>query len=326
MKKKPKKEKKGTGKKVLPQIKSACVHPLVLLHVVDHFNRMETKKRVVGVLVGTITKGGVVEAINGFAVPFDEDKKTGVYFLDHLFVEEMFGMKKRVSANEVVLGWYHSAGELCANDIEIHQSFRKYIDDPLLLVINVKDMTEDLPVKAYLSKKSVQTNSVDEQDTFYNLDVELGASEPEEIGVEHVLKDVQDMENVPTLKMELRQKRIGLRVLKQRLLEVKNYLTQVKNEKMTINQHILHLLQEVFNVMPDVSQPHLKGSITKVMNDQVLSIYLASIVRSVLELDALIQNQEENAMKEEAETDKKGKKKEEKETKKEGEKEKEDKK
>ena len=47
---------------------SVVVHPLVLLSVVDHFNRVakDTKKRVVGVILGE-TRKGRVDATNCFA-------------------------------------------------------------------------------------------------------------------------------------------------------------------------------------------------------------------------------------------------------------------
>ena len=51
----------GTPEKVV-------LHPLVLLSVVDHYNRVakDTKKRVVGVLLGDSHKG-VVDVSNSFA-------------------------------------------------------------------------------------------------------------------------------------------------------------------------------------------------------------------------------------------------------------------
>ena len=52
------------------------MHPLVLLSVVDHYNRTakDTKKRVVDMLLGSVSKG-VVDVTNSFAVPFEEDDK-----------------------------------------------------------------------------------------------------------------------------------------------------------------------------------------------------------------------------------------------------------
>jgi len=51
-----------------PQLDNVVVHPLVLLSVVDHYNRVakDTKKRVVGVILGEVRKGRV-DATNSFA-------------------------------------------------------------------------------------------------------------------------------------------------------------------------------------------------------------------------------------------------------------------
>lgn len=59
----------------MPVPESAVVHPLVLLSVVDHYNRVarDTKKRVVGLLLGEHSKGRV-DITNSFAgreaIPF----------------------------------------------------------------------------------------------------------------------------------------------------------------------------------------------------------------------------------------------------------------
>jgi hypothetical protein len=47
---------------------TVIVHPLVLLSTVDHYNRVakDTKKRVVGVLLGSSSKG-VVDVTNSYA-------------------------------------------------------------------------------------------------------------------------------------------------------------------------------------------------------------------------------------------------------------------
>ena len=72
------------------------VHPLVLLNVVDHYNRVakDTQRRVVGVLLGE-SDNGRVDCTNSFAVPFEEDSRDKtVWFLDHDFLEEMAHMFK----------------------------------------------------------------------------------------------------------------------------------------------------------------------------------------------------------------------------------------
>ncbi len=95
-----------------PKISKVTVHPLVLLGVVDHYNRMGKvsggQKRVVGVLLGAL-RGNVLDVSNCFAgkhnnsalvllVPFEEDvADPNVWFLDHDYLENMFVMFKKVN-------------------------------------------------------------------------------------------------------------------------------------------------------------------------------------------------------------------------------------
>lgn len=62
-------------------IEGVTMHPLVLLSVADHYHRVArgTRKRVVGVLLGSVSKG-IVDCTNSFAVPFEEDSKNAVSF------------------------------------------------------------------------------------------------------------------------------------------------------------------------------------------------------------------------------------------------------
>lgn len=120
------------------------VHPLVLLSVADHYNRVAKdarNKRVVGVLLGSRI-GNSVDVCNSFAVPFEEDlTNPKVWFLDHNFLESMFWMFKKVNcelhyykllyfnayayliawivARETVVGFYSTGPKIKENDIKV---------------------------------------------------------------------------------------------------------------------------------------------------------------------------------------------------------------
>ena len=83
------------------------VHPLVLLNVVDHFNRVsktQNVKRVVGVLLGSMKKDKTLDICNSFAVPFDEDEKDkNTWFLDIDYLENMYGMFHKVRLISIIL-------------------------------------------------------------------------------------------------------------------------------------------------------------------------------------------------------------------------------
>jgi len=80
------------------------IHPLVLLSVADHYNRVakDSQNRVVGVLLGKKT-GGKVDVTNSFAVPFEEDlANPSVWFLDHSYLDTMYWMFKKVNCKSMI--------------------------------------------------------------------------------------------------------------------------------------------------------------------------------------------------------------------------------
>jgi 26S proteasome regulatory subunit N8 len=92
--------KKELNKEKMAAPLEVIIHPLVLLSVTDHYNRVakDTRKRVVGVLLGTRTQNHV-DITNSFAVPFEEDlNNPKVWFLDHNFLESMYWMFKKVTS------------------------------------------------------------------------------------------------------------------------------------------------------------------------------------------------------------------------------------
>jgi len=94
-----------------PQTKLAVVHPTVLLSVVDHYNRVakDTKKRVVGVLLGMYGDNNVLDITNCYAVPFEEDlQEPNVWFFDHIYHENMYNMMRKINGKEKIIGWYSS--------------------------------------------------------------------------------------------------------------------------------------------------------------------------------------------------------------------------
>uniref|UniRef100_A0A8B9JQC0 26S proteasome non-ATPase regulatory subunit 7 n=1 Tax=Astyanax mexicanus TaxID=7994 RepID=A0A8B9JQC0_ASTMX len=276
-------------------VERVVVHPLVLLSVVDHFNRIGkvgSQKRVVGVLLGSWQKK-VLDVSNSFAVPFDEDDKDdSVWFLDHDYLENMYGMFKKVNARERIVGWYHTGPKLHKNDIAINELMKQYCSNSVLVIIDVKPKDLGLPTEAYISVEEVHDVSF----VLYTLNIctymnffEIGAEEAEEVGVEHLLRDIKDT-TVGTLSQRITNQVHGLKGLNSKLLDIKSYLEKVATGKLPINHQIIYQLQDVFNLLPDVNlQEFIKAFYLKT-NDQMLVVYLASLIRSVVALHNLINN------------------------------------
>ncbi|XP_063529123.1 26S proteasome non-ATPase regulatory subunit 7 [Cydia strobilella] len=291
------------------------VHPLVLLSVVDHFNRMGkigNQKRVVGVLLGCWRAKGVLDVSNSFAVPFDEDDKDkSVWFLDHDYLENMYGMFKKVNAREKVVGWYHTGPKLHQNDVAINELVRRYSPNSVLVIIDAKPKDLGLPTEAYRAVEEVHDDGSPTTRTFEHVPSEIGAEEAEEVGVEHLLRDIKDT-TVGSLSQRITNQLLGLRGLHSQLTEIRDYLLQVGQGSLPMNHQIIYQLQDIFNLLPDIANDNFIDNLYIKTNDQSLVVYLAALVRSIIALHNLINNKitnrdAEEGKKEEAKKEKKDK-------------------
>jgi len=286
------------------KVQKVVVHPLVLLSVVDHFNRMGkvgNVKRVVGVLLGH-NRQGVLDVSNSFAVPFDEDDKDhSVWFLDHDYLEHMSTMFKKVNARERVVGWYHTGPKLHPNDIAINELFRRYCPNSVLTIIDAKPKDLGLPTEAYISVEEVHDDGTPTSKTFEHVPSEIGAEEAEEVGVEHLLRDIKDT-TVGTLSQRITNQLTGIKGLQSQLEDIQAYLEKVANGELDISHPIIYQLQDVFNLLPDVKLDSFVRSVYVKTNDQMLVVYLASLIRSVVALHNLINNKIANSDAEKGET------------------------
>jgi len=127
---------------------------------------------------------------------------------------------------------------------------------------------------------------------------EIEAEEAEEIGVEHLLRDIKD-NVVGTLSNRVGDQLRSLKGLQQRLEEIQEYLGKVVAGSLPINHQIIYNLQDIFNRLPNLEDPETIKSFSVKTNDQLLVIYLSSLIRSVIALHNLINNKIENKRAEE---------------------------
>ncbi|KYK55893.1 proteasome regulatory subunit 12 [Drechmeria coniospora] len=311
--------------------RNVSVAPLVLLSAVDHYNRTvqnKTKRRVVGVLLGQ-NDGKNVRVSNSFAgaysldlplallqalplttviVPFEEDDKDpSVWFLDHNYVESMNDMFKKVNAREKLIGWYHSGPKLRASDLEINDLFKRYTPNPLLVIIDVQPKESGVPTDAYFAVDEIKDDGTTTSRTFVHTPSIIEAEEAEEIGVEHLLRDIRDVA-VGTLSTRVTNQLQSLQGLHLRLRDIGAYLQKVLDGQLPVNHAILGNLQDVFNLLPNLSTPEGDGksgsgelahAMSIKTNDQLMAIYLSSLIRAITAFHDLIENKIQNRQQQE---------------------------
>jgi len=231
-----------------------------------------------------------LDIANSFAIPFDEDDKDkAVWFLDHEYLENMYNMFRKVNAKERVVGWYHTGPKLHQNDILINDLIRKYCPNSVLVIIDPQPTRVGLPTEAYKVVEEIHDDGTPTNKTFEHVPSEIGAEEAEEVGVEHLLRDVKDT-TVGTLSQRITDQLMGLKGLNQKLTDMKLYLEKVAKGELPMNHEITYQLQDIFNLLPDVTHPSFVRSLQVNTNDQMLVMYVASIIRSVIALHNLINN------------------------------------
>jgi len=122
---------------------------------------------------------------------------------------------------------------------------------------------------------------------------QIEAEEAEEIGVEHLLRDIKD-NAVGTLSTRVTDQLNSVKGLQSRLEEIRHYLQKVVDGKLPVNHQIIYNLQDIFNLLPNLNVNETVKSFSVKTNDQLLVIYLSSLIRAVIALHNLINNKIEN--------------------------------
>ncbi|KAF5378370.1 hypothetical protein D9615_008746 [Tricholomella constricta] len=271
---------------------TVIVHPLVLLSVADHHARSimrNSHKRVIGVLLGQ-DNGKTVNVANSFGIPFEEDEKDSkTWFLDHNYIEGMYEMFKKVNARERMIGWYHTGPKMRASDQEINELFKRFVARPVMVIVDVRPQTVGIPTDAYFAVEEIKDDGTETRKTFLHVPSAIEAEEAEEIGVEHLLRDIKDS-TTTTLATRVSEQLASLRGLQSRLGDVQKYLVDVAAGTMPVNHQIVYHLQDALNLLPDLSDAATTQSFATSTNDQMLVVYLSSLLRAVIALHGLVDN------------------------------------
>ena len=274
---------------------TVAVHPIVLLSVVDHYYRLakETSRRVIGALLGEyVSIDNKIDVTNCYALPFEEDPKDKkVWFVDHIFSESMFEMFQKINHKEKIVGWYSSGPKIRPHDIEINEVFKKYCENPVFVIIDVQEKSESLgiPTESYIMKEEVDAEGQLVK-TFFKMHTTIEASLPEEIGVEFMLRDINDTNRVGSISKVVQDKIMSFKALIKRLNEIKEYLKKVLDEKIPTNPQIIYNIQEIFNHLPNFETENVIKAMSVQTNNNYLVLYLSWIVKTIVQLHKLINN------------------------------------
>jgi hypothetical protein len=137
----------------------------------------------------------------------------------------------------------------------------------------------------------------------------IQAEEAEEIGVEHLLRDISSFSSTSSLSSRVSAQLSALKGLHSRLIDIRDYLAKVLSGEMEVNHQIIYNLQDVFNLLPASlmgeggggmgvgaggegsatggGSTEIEKGFRVATNDQMLVVYLSSLIRAVIALHNL---------------------------------------
>ena len=226
-------------------------------------------------------------------------------------------MFRKVNAKERVIGFYSTGPQIRSNDLRIYDIVERYTGNftngmkntsipsypAVFSIIDIRPHRTDLPVTSYKVTEEVgMTRQADAnsssrnqqiQRVFAHVPTSLGAVEAEEVGVEHLLRDIHDP-TMSTVASLIQEKVTGLSTLRTKLGECQAYLElciqNSDNPSFKANPDIIANLQTIVSLLPNLNTNELIQSLMKQTNDMYMAIYLAALIRTILALHDLVNN------------------------------------
>jgi len=204
-------------------------------------------------------------------------------------------MFRKVNAKERVVGFYSTGPQIRPNDLRIYDIVQRFVTSstpPVFCIIDIRPDRPSIPTTAYKVVEKVSSSNTTNQQvrlTFAHVPSLIGAMEAEEVGVEHLLRDINDP-TVSTVASLIKAKMAGLSTLTEKLVEMKDYLESCIAGEKQVNQDIVANMQTILNLLPNLNTEELVRSMLVKTNDMHMAIYLSSLIRSVIALHDLVNN------------------------------------
>lgn len=205
-------------------------------------------------------------------------------------------MFRKVNAKERVVGFYSTGPQIRPNDLRIHDIVKRFLPSntvtpPIFCIIDIRPDRQSLPTTAYKVVEEVSTKEGQRQVklSYAHVPSQMGAMEAEEVGVEHLLRDINDP-TVSTVASLIKGKIAGLATLTEKLVECKDYLEACVRGDQKVNPEIVANLQTILNLLPNLNTEEMVRSMLIKTNDMHMAIYLSALIRSVIALHDLINN------------------------------------
>jgi 26S proteasome regulatory subunit N8 len=189
---------------------------------------------------------------------------------------------------EKIVGWYTSKSTVSPNDLDIHRMMRQYNPNPVFITTDVDARDpHEIPVSAYIGAERVRPDGQPLVVSFQNVPTIVDFLEVEEVGVEQLLRDIKDVD-VSEIGTTLTNSVHGLAALEHRLKGLSEYLQDVVDGNLPVDNEIIGVIQSIFNLLPNLTLPDAVEALAIKSEDSEFLVFVSQLCRSVVSLHELV--------------------------------------
>jgi translation initiation factor 3 subunit F len=264
------------------------VHPLVVLHILDHHRRRPAgSARVIGTLLGRFDDSGVlVEVTNAFAVPHAErgdEVAIGKDFNKTMWALQQNSTKQR----EVIVGWYSSSPLLSDTSSLIHDFYSTETEDgnPVHLVVDCSLTEENAVTMRAFHSTPIVVQGETLGNLFHELPSSLRSNEPEAICVSEMIKSMNaDNEAYEQLGREIPPLQISMEQLYELLETASNYVDAVVEGKTPPDTEKGRYIADALATVPRMRPDAMDKLFHESLQDLLMVTYLSNLTQTQISI------------------------------------------
>lgn len=257
------------------------VHPVVLLAIIDSYERRnDCQHRVIGTLLG-IHEKGAVEVTNCLCIPHNESEDEVA--VDMEFAKAMYELHKKVNPSEVIVGWYATGADVTGHSVLIHDYYSRETNNPVHLTVDTSLSEGKVGWKAFTST-SFGVPGKNTGTMFTPCKVEIISYEPELVGMklsqQTKFNKQRSAEILPDLDL-ISNAVLDMLKLSDVIIE---YVDDVLANRKPADNHVGRTLMDIVQSVPQMSPDEFQEMLNSNMKDLLMVVYLANLTKSQLAL------------------------------------------
>eukprot|EP00123_Amoebidium_parasiticum_P001608 comp12740_c0_seq1/m.7859 comp12740_c0_seq1/g.7859 ORF comp12740_c0_seq1/g.7859 comp12740_c0_seq1/m.7859 type:complete len:313 (-) comp12740_c0_seq1:254-1192(-) len=271
------------------------LHPLVLVHISDHFTRRrvqggdgEQNPRVIGALLGT-QDGRNVEVFNAFELLTRVEG--GELIIDPPYFQSKQEQFKQVFPTYDFLGWYCTGPDPISENMKIHKQIMQLgNENPLFLRLDSGSTTDSaLPVEVL--ETMIEMVGGQPRTLFVRVPYKIETGEAERIALDHIARTAvtnESQQNTTSqVSSHLRNQSNAVHMLYKRIKILVDYCIAVDRRELPEDASILQDIASLCNRLPVMDSPDFKQELLSEYNDVLLMTYLATITKGANAINEL---------------------------------------